>query len=496
MEKQTQPDRPAEARAAGPAIGTGAGPAVGTGDHHAGAELRAARERMGLSLETAAAELNIRAEYLRGLERNDHSALPALAYTMGFVRSYAAFVGLDPGKLARRFGREAGRFPVEQDYTWLKPIERGRFSGSLLLLLSLAIASAAYVGWYYRTADDRKPAAAADILRTPRPAPGAIAAADAAGALPGETAGPARGGAAGPHPSSSAPRRPEDEPAQAQGGETAALPEAPDTGAAGRPAAGGDRVAEPGSDPESESGPDPEAADRQIVLRARGLVWIRVRDPQTGRVIVEGIMKQGNEVTVPDSPGLVLDVGRASQLEYLVGGRSAGVAGPTAAVRHNLSLDPARLARLARSGGPAAARDGPAPGPAPGPDGDRAEPRNAEGGTPEGGTRESESVESGTAEGGESEERRAVADGTLVLRARGLVWVRVRHPQTRQVLVEGIMKKGNVVNVPDDPGLVLDVGRANQLEYLVGGKPAGLAGDSPGPVHNLSLDPERLKPGG
>ena len=72
----------------------------------------------------------------------------------------------------------------------------------------------------------------------------------------------------------------------------------------------------------------------------------------------------------------------------------------------------------------------------------------------------------------------------------------MRHPQTRQVLVEGIMKKGNVAAVPDDPSLVLDVGRANQLEYLVDGKPAGLAGESPGPVYSLSLDPAKLKPDG
>ncbi len=477
MEKQTPPDRLDYAGLAAPA--------VGADEHHVGAELRDARERMGLPLETAAAELNIRAEYLRGLERNDHSALPALAYTMGFVRSYAAYVGLDPGALARRFSKEAGRSPVKQDYTWLKPIERGRFSGSLLLVLSLAIACAAYVGWYYRTADDRKPAAAADILQTPRASPGAVAAADAAGAISGETARPDRGAEAGPPPSSSAERGPEEEPAPEQGGESAALPETPDAGAT-------DRAATDDDDRVSASAPETEAADPPadllavlpIVLRARGLVWIRVRDPQTGKVLVEGIMKEGNEVPVPDSPGLVLDVGRANQLEYLIGGRSAGVAGPTAAVRHNLSLDPERLAR---SAGLAAARDGSAPGPG----GDRAEPRIAEDGTAESGT-----AESGTAESGVSEELPAVADGKIVLRALGLVWVRVRHPQTRQVLVEGIMKKGNVVPVPDDPGLVLDVGRANQLEYLVGGKPAGLAGDSPGPVHNLSLDPERLKPGG
>ena len=194
-----------------------------------------------------------------------------------------------------------------------------------------------------------------------------------------------------------------------------------------------------------------------------------MRDPRTGRVVVEGIMKQGNEVTLPDDPGLVLDAGRPNQLEYVIGGKSAGLAGASAAVRHNISLDPARLVRNTAA---AATQEMPAPEAG----SDRADAANEEAGNPE--------------------PQAAASDGTIVLRALDLVWIRVRHPQTRRVVVEGIMKKGNVVNVPDDPGLVLDVGRANQIEYRIDGKSAGLAGESPGPVHNLSLDPARLKRGG
>ena len=480
MEMQTQPDRIAGPPAAGPAIGSDAS--------DVGAELRAARERMGVALETVAADLKIRADYLTGLERNDHAALPALAYSIGFVRSYAAYVGLEPGALARRFREEAGRPSVEQDYTWLRPIEKGRFSGSLLLTASLAIAAAAYAGWYYRTVDARKPAAAVDIVWAQRAPSGAVAAADGAGGA----GSPERAGEARLSPPSQPKQDPEDGAANAQGGSIAALPEDSEVGMADGPeAAEGDRA----PTPEPATG----AADRPILLKALGLVWIRVRDPQTETVIVEGIMKPGNEVTVPDKPGLVLDVGRANHLEYLIGGRSAGLAGPTAAVRHNLSLDPARLFRAADA---IAARDAAATES----DGERAGPGNTEGGNTEGGNTEGGNTEGGNTEGGNiasasaegeaSEEPPAAAEGAIVLRALGLVWIRVRHPQTRQVLVEGIMKEGNRVAVPEDPGLVLDVGRANQLEYLVGGKPAGLAGDSPGPVHNLSLDPARLKPDG
>lgn len=461
MEKQTQPDDL-----------TFDGPAVGANAYRVGSDLRDARERLGVPLETAASDLKIQADYLRSLERDDHAALPALPYTLGFVRSYATYVGLDPGKLARRFREEAGKSSVKQDYTWLKPVERGRFSGGALLLVSLAIACAVYVAWYYRTADARKPAAAVEIVRIQPAPPGDVAAADAGGGA----VAPDRGGKA--VPPQSAPPDPEEGPAEkggasAQGGETAALPEDPEAGAADR--AGVLPTVLPGVLP--------------IVLRARGLVWIRVRNPQTGRVIVERLMKEGNQVMVPDEPGLVLDVGRASQLEYLIGGRSAGLAGPAATVRHNLSLDPARLAQSADA---VAARDAPAPGSG----GEPAAPENAEAGTSEAGNAEGANTEDRSAEGNASQDRTAAAGGTVVLRALGLVWVRVRHPQTRQVLVEGIMKKGNVVAVPDDPSLVLDVGRANQLEYLVRGEPAGLAGESPGPAYSLSLDPAKLKPDG
>ena len=128
--------------------------------------------------------LKIRADYLTCLERNDHAALPAMAYTIGFVRSYAAYVGLEPGDLAHRFSEEAGRSSVRQDYMWLKPVERGRFSGSLAAARRRwRSPGAAYVGWYYRTADARKPAAAVDIVRIQPAPPGDVAAADAGGCI-------------------------------------------------------------------------------------------------------------------------------------------------------------------------------------------------------------------------------------------------------------------------------------------------------------------------
>jgi len=59
-----------------------------------GVVLRAEREKRGLDIEDAASKLKISARLLRALEDGDEQSLPPLAYTKGFIRSYAAYVGL------------------------------------------------------------------------------------------------------------------------------------------------------------------------------------------------------------------------------------------------------------------------------------------------------------------------------------------------------------------------------------------------------------------
>ena len=438
--------------AAGRAVEAVFRPAAEPDDYHVGAELRDARRRLGVDLKTAASDLNIRADYLIGLERNDHAALPGLAYAIGFVRSYASYVGLDPAKMARRFREETSKSPIKQDYTWLKPIEQSRITRGLVLVLSLAIAGSAYTAWYYRTADVRKPAAAADAAIIRGAAPVAAARADEAGKTAGTvrppgsgvysdedagadtTAPPARDDNAG-LPASARPDVTLEDGAGAQREvETAALPpgtsvSAP-SGDTARPGPDAARDPEPQSTvPTPARTPTPAPT---IILKALGLSWIRVRNPKTGRVVVEGIMKPGNEITLPDEAGLVLDAGRPNQIEFSIGGKSAGLAGTTAAVRHDISLDPARLVRNTAA---AATRETAAP----------------EAGSAQAGA--------GNAETGNPEAQTVATGRRVVLRALGLVWIRVRDPRTGRVVVEGIMKQGNEVTLPDDPGLVLDAGR-------------------------------------
>lgn len=61
-----------------------------------GEQLRAARKDRGLSLEQVAAETRIPQRQLLAIESGDFAALPGRTYAVGFARTYARAVGLDP----------------------------------------------------------------------------------------------------------------------------------------------------------------------------------------------------------------------------------------------------------------------------------------------------------------------------------------------------------------------------------------------------------------
>ena len=71
-----------------------------------GAQLKAAREARGLTLEQVAAETRIPQRHLLTIEAGNFAALPARTYAIGFTRTYAKAVGLDDGEVADRVRAE------------------------------------------------------------------------------------------------------------------------------------------------------------------------------------------------------------------------------------------------------------------------------------------------------------------------------------------------------------------------------------------------------
>ena len=122
----------------------------------AGADLRAARERVGWSLPDIATALHIRSQYLEALEAGHIDALPGNAYALGFLRSYAGMLGLDPNEVARRFKAEAAAVNEKTRLAFPVPVpERGVPAGAVVLL-GVLLAVGAYAGWFPRSPPVRR----------------------------------------------------------------------------------------------------------------------------------------------------------------------------------------------------------------------------------------------------------------------------------------------------------------------------------------------------
>ena len=81
-----------------------------------GAQLRAAREERGLSLEQVAAETRIPQRHLVAIEAGDFGQLPGRTYAVGFSRTYAKMVGLDQDDVAAIVRAELDAQAGEEDY--------------------------------------------------------------------------------------------------------------------------------------------------------------------------------------------------------------------------------------------------------------------------------------------------------------------------------------------------------------------------------------------
>lgn len=68
-----------------------------------GEYLRQIRQSKGIPLEEVALNTRINIGYLRALEDGNFDALPAEVYVIGFLKSYAEFMGIDPKELIERY---------------------------------------------------------------------------------------------------------------------------------------------------------------------------------------------------------------------------------------------------------------------------------------------------------------------------------------------------------------------------------------------------------
>ncbi|MBV9539006.1 MAG: helix-turn-helix domain-containing protein [Acidisphaera sp.] len=321
-----------------------------------GAELREARERLGWTLPAISATLRIRLPYLEAIEAGRLSELPGNAYAVGFLRTYAQALGLDPDEIARRFRAEAADVNRKTELAFPAPVpERGIPAGAIVLV-GAVIAILAYIGWYRFSEVGSGNASAVQPVpaRLARPAEKPITAAPATSApvaavQPPLTAASAQSDRAAVTPPP--PVAPAPAPAKEAMGppippgiaKTLAANGAASSATAQLAAAG--NLSAPPSPPSLSppvvapaavaGGPD----GPRLQVKAIAESWVQVREKQ-GSVLLNRVLRSGEVWPVPNNKGpLLMTTGNAGGTALIVDGTAQAPLGADGAVRRDIPLD-------------------------------------------------------------------------------------------------------------------------------------------------------------
>jgi hypothetical protein len=128
--------------------GNEARPSADAGQASVGERLSAARARKGVDIRRAERDTKIRARHLDALERDDPDDLPGAVYTTGFLRTYAAYLGLDADDAVGQWQRERGarrrREPLAVPRALAAPPRQLTFSRSVFWAAGLTALVAAF----------------------------------------------------------------------------------------------------------------------------------------------------------------------------------------------------------------------------------------------------------------------------------------------------------------------------------------------------------------
>ncbi|NKB45263.1 MAG: DUF4115 domain-containing protein [Alphaproteobacteria bacterium] len=120
-----------------------------------GAFLWATRMRAGGDLQEIAKILRIRYGYLVAIEDGRHEDLPGSAYSVGFVRAYADYLGLDGNEVVRRLREETDGTVKKARFEFPMPSSESGLPNGGLLAIAMAMGMVVYGSWYTMTNADR-----------------------------------------------------------------------------------------------------------------------------------------------------------------------------------------------------------------------------------------------------------------------------------------------------------------------------------------------------
>jgi cytoskeleton protein RodZ len=289
-----------------------------------GQDLRAARLRRGDDLATVSKALKIRKDHLEALEEDRLDSLPGKTYAIGFIRTYAQYLGLDAAAFVERFKQEIAGRTEEQAQTPAAPSldeEPRRLPQGWRWMGLVVVVLLGYGAWHLLATDRESsqsvpppptvpqrqaahPLAPRNQQAVPSPA------IDATGIMPG---------GATPSPAASAPAETSTQEPTATPSPAAGMP-APAVAPAGRVYGQQNRNA-------------------RVVLRVRAPAHVLVKG-RDGTTFINRNLSPGDSYQVPNFVGLTLSASDGGAVEVDLDGLAMGNAGAQAQPVADVHLDP------------------------------------------------------------------------------------------------------------------------------------------------------------
>lgn len=349
-------------------------PADLTPQYGVGDELRMHRESMGKSIADIVDAVRIQGRYLEALENGRLDELPGTVYALGFVRTYADYLGLDAPEMVARYKEETEGLKA-QSYVMPEPLEEGKVPTAAILLVAVLLAAAAYGAWYFLSRPDsvavQQVPEVPERLSAVTEGPAPIAAMPAPAAVPPAPAvvppAPVEGDAPPPPAVETAPAAPAPPPVETAAAapvqpvvapppepvQSVVMP-APVAPAAEQPPAAPEADAPVAVAVETPSAPAAEEVpheprvyglgnvDARIIIIAQEDAWVEVTDADDARLFSR-VLRKGDSYRAPNREGAKFVTGNAGGLKIMVDGEPVPALGPPGQVRREVKLDPGLL---------------------------------------------------------------------------------------------------------------------------------------------------------
>jgi len=325
-----------------------------------GVVLRKARLKTGDDLKSVSDKLRIRRPYLEALEESRHDDLPGRPYAIGFVRTYAKYLGLDVTHTVERYKTETSPDDdvaggADEQFSFPEVREEARIPKGSLLILAVLLGAGIYGAWLLSiSADqmvtDRVPPVpdrlGESVVAVEPDGSAVVLSPETSNGLAGDSASAASGTSAVPEaiapvsvapisePETIVPVEPETEVEVATVTSTDLVVDEPSVSITDdlALAVGGARV----------YGLENEGS--RVIVRASKQAWLRIESGD-GSVLLNQTLTEGEMYRAPLDAGAILVARDAGAFELFVDGQALGPAGPAGLVLTGKSLNPGDLLR-------------------------------------------------------------------------------------------------------------------------------------------------------